>query len=89
MKRVYLTINESGRHIQYADINEDNYVCNVETSDEDAMFMVDCINRQVRKDNEKLQQIFCSKCGCSLGFLDAEFSNIVLQLVCKDCHKEI
>ena len=38
MNRVYLTIIGKDRHIQYADINEDNYVCNVETSDEDAQY---------------------------------------------------
>ena len=43
-ERLYLTINESGRHIQYADINEDNYVCNVETNDEEAKHIVHCVN---------------------------------------------
>jgi len=34
--RWYLTVNESGRHIQDAEINEDNYICNVESSDKHA-----------------------------------------------------
>lgn len=36
MRNWYLTINEHGRHIQRADINEDNYICNVESNDSDA-----------------------------------------------------
>jgi hypothetical protein len=35
-RKWYLTINENGRHIQRADINEDNYICNVESNDADA-----------------------------------------------------
>jgi len=40
MERLYLTYTEDGRHIQYADINEDNYVCNVESNDSDAKEIV-------------------------------------------------
>ena len=36
MRNWYLTMTEHGRHIQRADINEDNYICNVESNDEDA-----------------------------------------------------
>ena len=36
MERLYLTYVEKDRHIQYADVNEDNYVCNVESNDDDA-----------------------------------------------------
>ena len=43
-KRLYLTYLENDRHIQRADINEDNYVCNVESSDEDAEKLVNAYN---------------------------------------------
>lgn len=53
MNRVYLTIIGKDRHIQYADINEDNYVCNVETSDEDAQFIFNAINEKIERDLDK------------------------------------
>lgn len=38
--RWYLTINKDGRHVQDATINEDNYICNVESTDKDALLIV-------------------------------------------------
>lgn len=37
--RWYLTINRTGRHVQDAEINEDNYICNVESSFEHAILI--------------------------------------------------
>ena len=53
MKRYYLTINESGRHIQRADINEDNYVCNVESSDKESRVIVNALNKYYKKGDNK------------------------------------